>query len=481
MYKRRDFLKTAAGSLSALSVPGVLSARKNRTKKPNILMIAIDDFKPMINAFGESQIITPNLDKLAAKSTVFLNNHCQLAVCGPTRTSLMTSLMPEQTGVMGFQKMRKNLPDLVALPQHLRSHGYETTGVGKIYDFRCVDKQNDEQSWSIPFAKPKCISPRFRDKEKKVTHVYEGDERALGDKGVALRAVDLLEELADQRKPFFLGVGFYKPHLALIAPKKYWDMYDREKIKLEEFQKFAEDSNPRLYKKPKEMFKYSDCQEYINYRDEGKPIPEDLQRRIIHGYYACVTWIDSLIGDVLNKLEELEQDKNTIICLWGDHGFHLGDHMLWAKHTIMEQATRSPLIIHDPRIHTTGTKTDEPSQFLNIYPTLCELAGIKPPKEVQGTSMVPLLKDPNAKIHKGVITQWGPTYAYRTKRFRYIERIEGGKIAWQNLFDYENDPLETKNVSGNPEFIPVMKELSAEMRRQYPGAKKLANSQPFDG
>ena len=462
--------------------------------KPNILFIAVDDLKPILGCYGDTTAITPNIDRLASRGTVFRNAHCQWAVCGPSRSSLMTGLLPETTGVVGFQKMRKLLPDLVTLPQHLRKNGYETTGVGKIYDYRCVDKQSDQQSWSIPYRKAAASPPgvqaaRFgyqdpdlrrkidavvtegkkrklngwqsfsQSKLKMVTDCADVPDEGYGDGLVALRAVELLGELKDAKKPFFLGVGFYKPHLPSNAPNKYGDLYDRNQFEIHPFQKHAEGSSPGLY------WECGEARSYSGFPDEG-PVSEETQRLLMHGYHACVSYIDAQVGKVMTALQESGLAENTVIVFWGDHGFHLGDHGLWGKHTNLEQASRVPLIIVDPRSPKQAKATNSPVQFLDIYPTLCAMTGVVPPEELQGKNIAPLLLDTEADVHAGALSLFrrrGRGYALRTRRYRYIEWVQDGKLLSRDLFDYETDPMETVNLANDEQHAALVKRLSADL------------------
>ncbi len=463
--------------------------------KPNILFIAVDDLKPSLGCYGDKTAITPNIDRLASRGTVFRNAHCQWAVCGPSRTSLMTGLMPETTGVTGFKKMRKKLPDLVTLPQLLRQSGYATTGVGKIYDYRCVDKGSDAQSWSIPYKKaaeppPGVQKDRFgyqapETRRRLEAAIAEGRKKGLSnwqsfvakpelkmvtdcadvpDEGykdglVALQAVRTLGELKAAGNAFFLGVGFYKPHLPFNAPKKYWDLYDRGKLEVHPFQKQAKGSSPGFY------WNSGEARGYSGFPDEG-PVSEQTQRLLLHGYYACVSYIDAQVGKLLDALQKNGLAENTIIVFWGDHGFHLGDHGLWGKHTNLEQASRVPMIIVDPHSPEQVKETNSPVQFLDIYPTLCAMTGVAAPEELQGRSIKPLLFDAGADVHKGALSLfarrgWG--YALRTRRYRYVEWVQNGKLLSRDLFDYESDPLETINLANDREHAALVRALSAEL------------------
>lgn len=459
-----------------------------QAEKPNVLFIAVDDLKPMLGCYGDTQIKTPHIDKLAERSTVFLNNYCNYAVCGPSRASLMSSMMPEETGVIGFRPMRAVVPDLVTLPQHFKNNGYETAATGKINDFRCVGEivkpnkpcvggkeTDDVPSWSIPYVpvagedysttgKPSVASP---------DNALEKHQ----DAAVCAEGIKLMRKMAQGDKPFFLGVGFYKPHLPFVAPKKYWDLFKREDFKIHPFQQRSKNSVE---------YTWHDSQyELRGYDDIPKegPIPEAKQLELIHGYHACVAMIDDLVQQLLDELEALKLLDNTIIVLWGDHGFHLGDHAMWGKHTNLEQAMSAPLIISAPGGTQKTGKTESMSSFIDIYPTLCDLAGLSIPEQVRGKSLVPVLNDPKASVQDGVVglfrshgVHYG--YAYRTPRYRYIEWVHNWKkstpkIEARELYDYETDPMETVNLAADERYSTLIEQLSSALRKQGAGCTRL--------
>lgn len=444
------------------------SSKKQDSKKPNILFVAVDDLKPMLGCYGDSTAISPNIDRIAGQGTIFLNNHCQYAVCGPSRASLMTSLMPEVTGVIGFKQMRAVIPDVLTLPQHFKNHGYETAATGKINDPRCVEggrKKDDEPSWSIPY----CVT-NPSGKYKPLTNVScQGpafDEESHEDRRICDKGLDLMREMAKGDKPFFLGVGFKKPHLPFIAPKKYWDLYDRKDLKIHPFQK-----------KSKNAVKYTwhdsmELRGYVDIPAQGN-IPTEKQLELIHGYYACISFIDAQVGRLLDELKKLGIADNTIIVLWGDHGWHLGDHGLWGKHTNLEQAARSPMIIASPLYGKKNSQTESPTAFLDILPTLCELAALPVPDQVQGKSLKPILNDPASEVRKGAITLFrrggAIGYAYRNKRYRYIEWVGKTGTVARELYDYDTDPMETVNLAEDKHFKSLVAELASSLRKEAVG------------
>lgn len=442
-------------------------------EQPNVLFIAIDDCKPVFGCYGDEFAQSPNIDKLAERGMVFVNNQCQWSVCGPSRASIMTSMMPETTGVMGFKQMRAILPDLVTLPQHFRANGYETAATGKINDPRCVEggrQTDDPLSWSIPYELG--IRSAYKPAKKNASDAPDITDSEHEDGQICENGLKLMNQLAKGGKPFFLGVGFKKPHLPFIAPKSYWDLYNRADVELASFQIHPKGGSPNAWDDSKELRGYKDVP------NEGD-ISTEKQAELIHAYYACVSFIDSQVGRLLDNLDSLGLADNTIVVIWGDHGFHLGDHGKWAKHTNMEQAARSPLIISVPGVGSPG-KTISPSGFIDIYPTLCELAGLAIPEQVQGKSLVPILKDPSAKVRNGsinIIRRNGAMgYAYRTERYRYIEWFKKGKVASRDLYDYENDPLETVNLALDESSIPLMDQLAADLRDEGIGCNQLLKS-----
>ncbi len=476
-------------------------------EKPNILFISVDDLKPTIGSFGDDFAVTPNIDKLSETSTVFLNNHTQLAICAASRVSFLTGLRPDKTKVWDLKtKMRDVNPDVLTLPEHFKNNGYQTIGVGKIYDPRAVDGGRDRRSWSVPFVtqnqltfpdgysfpsggfyqgkENRALRAKLRqeaiDKGVNNLNKYESErfkppyenadvpDGAYMDGAIANRAVELLDQM-DNTKPFFLAVGFLRPHLPFNAPTKYWNLYKEEEIQLAEFQTKSKNPVDIAYKGGWEINTYkAPGIEYIE-NDEGLLIlPDDIQRKLIHGYYAATSYIDAQIGLVLKKLKEKGLDKNTIIVLWGDHGFHLGDHSQWTKHTNFEQSTRSPLLIKDPRINKT-INVDSPTEFIDVFPTLCELAELEIPEELDGISLKPQILGEQTTSKIFAVSQYPRHgnmmgYSFRTKRHRYTVWVNNKKsfepiyiedIYAEELYDYTNDPLETENIIDNSEQLRI--------------------------
>ncbi|MEI7423847.1 MAG: sulfatase [Prolixibacteraceae bacterium] len=512
--------------------------------KPNVLFIAVDDLKPVLGCYGDKLVKTPNIDKLAKRGTIFMQNYCQQAVSGPTRASLMTGMRPDYTGIWDLKtKMRDVNPEILSLPQYFISKGYQTAGIGKIYDPRCVDDELDKPSWSIPYFKnsdqyisiktgksesgyqlpaTKALAKKYREEGQakglkgKDLNDYIGKyvkpsvecadvpDNAYNDGTNALYAKELLAKFSKSGKPFFFAVGFSKPHLPFVAPKKYWDLYKRDEMPLAPFQKKALNGPEIGYHTAAELYAYSDIPEISSFSDQkvGLDMPIAKQKELIHGYYAATSYTDAQIGILLNALDSLGLSKNTIIVLWGDHGWHLGDHNLWCKHTNFEQATHAPLLISAPGIKPSVTKS--PSEFIDIFPTLCDLSGLPSPSHLDGKSLVPVMKDPKTSVKEFSISQyprpqnklesgrlgWSDGefmgYSLRTGQYRYTmwlkdtfrtrKTFSNELVVATELYDYAIDPNETVNVVNDPGYVGVAKELNGKLTEFFRSQHKKLNN-----
>ena len=511
--------------------------RKNIDKQPNILFIAVDDLKPLLGSYGNQVIKTPNIDKLSSQATVFLNNHCQQAVCGPSRSSLLTGLYPDHTKVWDLQTLiRDKNPEILTLPQHFKNNGYQTVAFGKIFDLRSVDKGHDKKSWTIPYknidpsemeassslvdAENRIIGPALGhyqkletkkliakfikegrkngvknprayalSKIKPVTECIEIEDEGYMDGIIAKRGIETLSEFAGSEKPFFLALGFKKPHLPFVAPKKYWDMYESDEVAMAQFQNKAKGSPSQAYHNSGEIGKYTDDEGNFIYQNlKNERLSEDVQKHLIHGYYASVSYIDAQVGKVLDKLRELSLDDNTIVILWGDHGWHLGDHGLWCKHSNFEQATRSPMILSIPDVD--GQKISTPSSFVDIFPTLSDLAGIELPSHLEGNNLAPLIKGKESRIAKYAVSQYRRGeqimgYAIRSDRYRFVKWIQrdyrnsppynSGKTIATELYDYEKDPNETVNQANETEYQQIVEEHEEYLQEFFVKMSKANN------
>ena len=499
-----------------LMTPGFLSnlsaQNQDKPQKKNVLFIAIDDLKPLLGCYGDPIAQTPNMDRLAAKGTLFTLAYCQQAVSGPTRASLLTGLRPDHTKMWDMtERFRTVNPYAVTIPQYFRQNGYETAGIGKIFDQSQVSgKTNDVLSWSIPYMD----QTAFYDKNTEPPTGFRGEYQApeirdamktKGEKFVqenmfyATECVDVpdgaykngaitngVEQFLQNYKtenPFFLAVGFQKPHLPFVAPKKYWDLYKREQMPLAKFSQKAAGSPDFAYTNSGELPQYSDIPAEVEFSDiKNMVMKDDKARQLIHGYYACVSYTDAQIGKVIAALEKKGVLNNTIIVLWGDHGWHLGDHGLWCKHTNFEQATHSPLIIIDPSIKS--SKVTTPVEFVDIYPTLCELAGISIPEKLDGISLVSGMKNPKKLTKKYAVSQYPRDenkmgYSLRDGKYRYTVWVEWknrvsnfDKIIAEELYDYEKDPLETVNQVNAKSYVTIVKTMKQHVT-EYIQSQKI--------
>ena len=505
-------------------------------KKPfNILFIAVDDLRPDIGAYGNKLVKTPNIDRLAAMGTIFRRNYCQQAVCGPTRASIMTGMRPDFTKIWDLKtQMRDMNPDILTLPQHLIQQGYLTMGAGKIYHPTSALNKIDPLSWNTPYieAKPadyalgKPATGGYVKPENKALFVQKknqpkGEEEdadlgstkktgpsveamdvpdhAYEDGVLALKVKEQLIKLNGSDKPFFMAVGFHKPHLPFIAPQKYWDLYKREALPLAAFQEHAEKSPELAYHQSGELRNYPDIPPHVQHQGAGNHIrlATEKQRELLHGYYAAISYTDAQVGILLNTLDSLGTLENTIIVLWGDHGWHLGDHDMWNKHSNFEQATRSPLIIAAPGIKS--GKTDALSEHLDIFPTICDLAGVAVPAHLQGKSLKPVMAGSKSIVKDYAVSQYPRSlpkaemiqagfnkakmmgYSLRSDRYRLTvwmndftsaQPYDEKKLYATELYDYRKDPLEKKNVAGDPTFTSIKDQLFEEMKAFFRSQEK---------
>jgi arylsulfatase A-like enzyme len=455
------------------------SSLMNSAKKPNILFISVDDLRPVISVYGDKIAKTPNFERLAKYGITFNRSYCQQALSGPTRASLLTGLRPDNIGVWTLQgNFRKNNPQAVTLPELLKNNGYETVGIGKI--FHPLDNlkfRNDPQSWSMPYIKTS--APAYMIAQgRKATECADVPDHAYEDGLIALAGVEKLKELSNRSKPFFLAVGFKKPHAPYVAPKRYWDLYQREEMPLAEYQQMSSDPVLFAYHPSNELKVYSDIPPFHSYEDT-KHLDTATQKRIIHAYYACVSYIDAQIGKLLDELESQGIAEETVIILWSDHGYHLGDHGLWNKLTNFENSTRSALMICAPE-YKRNMKTNAVTEFVDLFPTICDLAGIEKPGYLDGESLINVLRYPEKTKTDYAFGQFsrGNIYGYscRDKRFRLVEWVEnfrtylpfeGKKIAGIELYDYQTDPLETKNLAFDPKYKNVLDKMRNQLHRFY--------------
>lgn len=474
-------------------------------ERPNVLFFAVDDLKPTIGAYGDPIAITPNMDKLASSGRIFSSAYCQFAVCSPTRASLLTGTRPDTIGVIALtDKVRKRYPNIITLPQHFAENGYAMMAMGKIFDGRTVKLEDRDKSYNGNYkwgsVKKRYFEPGKSELEDKM--LAEGkntwDVRvSLTDRGkvedantkdgeTARTAISELKKLATNYKssgqPFFLAVGFNKPHLPFNAPEQYWEPYDNVDFGYSDYRgSRAYPENTPSWIPPTEG---TELAAYDDYPRGGIRSPE-FAANLAHAYYACTSFIDAQIGLIMDELERQGLADNTIVILWGDHGWHLGDHDgFWAKHSNFEQATRVPLILRYPGMADAGKPVEQVVEFVDIYPTLVELAGLPAPKQpgglgYEGDSMVSILRDPNAEWDNRAFSQrqtFRPKtmgYSVRNERYRFTAWYEcsdyndpstqASTPILEELYDYQKDPKETVNQVNNPEYAQIATELRKEL------------------
>ena len=496
MKSTRALILALLGALASVAWDAVAD-----TDRPNVLLICVDDLKPLLGCYGDKHIQSPNIDRLAQRGILFERAYCNQAVCAPSRNSLMTGVRPTTLGIYDLgTNFRAAAPDAVTLSQYFMRQGYRAEGLGKIFHVGHGNHE-DPASWSVPHFGGKSIAyvlPENHAKqgltreealfanEKDVAKLPRGapyeaadvPDNAYPDGQIADEAIRRLRSAKTNGQPFFLAVGFLKPHLPFCAPKKYWDLYRRESFEPPALRTPPEGAPAYAPSSWGELRQYSDI-------PQTGPLSDDQARAMIHGYHAAVSFVDAQIGRLLEDLDRMGLASNSIIVLWGDHGWHLGDHGMWCKHTNYEEATRIPLLIAAPGVTKPGTRTPALVETVDLYPTLCELAGLPAPKNPQpmeGKSLVPVLKKPSSDNKEAVFHVYPRNRkgdgailgrAVRTARYRLVEWKKPGAApdtAEFELYDYDSDPAETRNLaSAQPAIVKELQALIAaqpEARRQ---------------
>jgi iduronate 2-sulfatase len=475
--------------LALATLLGVGSSFTNgaQTDKPNVLLILVDDLKPALGSFGDPVAISPNIDRLAAQGMRFEMAYCNQSVCMASRYNLLLGSRSSSTGFYSFgSQFRDVYPDAVTLPQHFINNGYVAHSMGKVFHIG-HGNTNDDASWSVPHHPDKVIDYVLPESNHRELTREEGlftnagrsetgearprgaaweaadvlDE-AYADGRVAATAIDRLRWLKDnEEKPFFMAVGFVRPHLPFSAPKKYWDMYDRNKLPMPEFVDAPKGAPSFAVKRRGEIMAFKPI-------PTTEPFHDDLTRQLIHGYYASVSYMDTQVGKLLDGLKTYGFSDNTIVVLWGDHGWHLGDHGSWTKHSNYEQANRIPIIISAPGVTEPGSVTHQLTETVDIYPTLSSLAGLpapKPSQPIDGLDMTPVLKNGKTRIRDYAYHSYPKNNtigrAIRNDRFRIVEwrNLSSSEIVYE-LYDYQIDPLEKENVAASDsKALDLMKAL----------------------
>jgi iduronate 2-sulfatase len=480
-------LLVGALDVGADAAAAVVHSGTDRASSPNILFIAVDDLRPVLGCYGDEVIRSPNIDGFARSGVVFDRAYCQFAMCAPSRASVLTGLRPGSAGVRDlYSNFRTAQPGIHSLPEWFKKHGYYTDRVGKVFhlddvaswtprypapDFGPMNPEKrapyasaaiNEAGWKkFDEAKAKGATGMELERSQRgpAVEIADVEDDELLDGQIARDAVESLRSFAGARRPFFLAVGFHKPHLPFVAPKRYWELYDRDELPV------ATNAEPPS-NAPHAL---GDGVEFFSYVDvpPERPIPEDYARLARHGYFACVSYVDAMIGRVLDELKHLGLADDTIVVLWGDHGFKLGEHGGWAKLSNFELDARVPLIVRVPGL-SQGTRVNGIVELLDLYPTLVEIAGLPFPGHLQGTSFSRLLHNPTDSGKSVALTECTRPGGWlgvsmRTEVFRFTRWSNVGGPDSHELYDHRTDPNETMNLAGLPEWAAVERDLDRQL------------------
>lgn len=482
-------------------LPGAISSSARQSgPRPNFLFLLADDLRPELGCYGVRAINTPNIDRLAREGTVFSRAYCQMPLCNPSRTSLLTGFRPDTLQVLDNEThFRTVAPSMVTLPQRLKSRNYRSVAVGKVFHNFLPDPPSWSQDISVMSVAHVYAAPETRARQARreaaarrmgrsqrwiescvrgpSTENFDTPDGAYWDAAVADEAIASLGKLRDHQ-PFFLAVGFERPHLPFVAPKRYWDLYKPEDIALADTDSPPKNSPRLALNFMTELASYEDFVQVPNPYES--PLSEAQARLLKHGYYACVSFVDAQIGRVLESLERTGLRENTVVVLLGDNGFKLGDHGSWCKYTNYEVDVRVPLIVSAPGWGLKGGPTNALVELVDIYPTICQMAGLNVPANREGTSLLPLLQDPSRAWKKAAFSQFARGYffrfmgrAMRTERYRYIEwrdRLDDNLAAIE-LYDHETDPLEDENIARKPENAELVRRLAEQLAQGWRLAK----------
>lgn len=464
----------------------VSSAAAASPTRPNFLFISVDDLRPELGCYGAEHIKSPNIDRLASSGITFDRCYVQVAVCNPSRASTFTGIRPDRLGVWTLPvHFREAMPEAVTLPQYLGQHGYKCEGFGKIFH----NPWQDPRSWTTPHHFGKGSFTNYSDQQKEFTQqveemlstddwrkgnlrgpitndpVIEDEDHPDGE--MTQQVVHRLAQLSEREEPFFLAVGYILPHLPWCPPKHWWDQYDRDQIPLADNTVPTKDAPAIALGTNYELSHYSDMTNMPTPLEAG--VSDDQARRFRHAYFASVSFVDAQIGKLLNALKTNHLDENTVVVLWSDHGWKLGEHNAWGKMTNFEIDTRIPLIIFDPHAKANGQRCQQIMESLDLYPTICELASIPVPADVDGKSVKHLLEDPSAPHIDAAFSQYTRKglmgNAIRTDRWRYVEwrTMNEGTTIHRELYDHQADPAENANVAEqHPE---VIERLAKQLRK----------------
>jgi len=515
-----DLSIIAASATVFVGCQAITKKAEDKTdKKYNVILISFDDLRPELGCYGNNVIKTPNLDNFASEGVMFSHAYCQVSISAPSRASLMTGLRPDSTRVWHLaDKFRETIPNVTTLPQYFHNYGYHTVAIGKQFhnhmpdsisfdepdlrpdEYKTADMiDRDAESFYYDDDIKKELAKVREERLRKNPNAYadgwaygrvmedsDAPDSAFYDGAQTDLALEVLKRLKDQDQPFFLSLGYFRPHLPFVAPRKYWDLYNRDSIPMA--------TNPYLPINSPIMainstYELTGCYDMYANHPSVYQQPEDTARMLKHGYYASVSYVDACFGKLMEGLKEMGLDKNTIILIYGDHGWKLGEHRSWCKQTVYENDTHVPLIINAPDIKAKGQKCDRLVELVDIFPTLSDLAGIQPPQYLQGTSMKPLLENPTQPWKAAAFSQHhrrpkeSPDnqrymgYSIRTENFHYVEwyfwdndnKIKGDYVTCE-LYDSTNDPDENTNVADEYANTEIIKGLSTQLHNGWRNA-----------
>jgi iduronate 2-sulfatase len=479
-------------ALLALHLSGLLPAAAADARL-NVLFIGVDDLRPELGCYGAKHIQSPNIDRLAARGLLFERAYCQVAVCNPSRNSLLSGCRADTTRILNNQTfLRQTMPSVLTLPQHFKNHGYTTLSLGKIFHHSEREPGDDPQSWSEPawyhgephrhwfttesldYVKRLRALPKEQQPKQLRAAPFEAapqPDDVYPDGQTALKAIETLRRLKTAGKPFFLGVGFIKPHLPFTCPQKYWDLYPADTVRLA-----TNGFRPQGAPEPAFHDNY-ELRSYGTVPPAGD-VPREMALNLIRGYRACVSFLDAQVGRVLDELDRLGLRENTLVVFWGDHGYHLGENGLWTKMTNFERGTRVPLIVSAPRQATAGRRTRALVELVDLYPTLAQSCGLGLPAHLEGTSFAPLLQEPDRPWKNAVFSQYlrpgkPPVLgrSLRTDRWRYTEWTNPKEeVVGVELYDELTDPAENTNLAAEAKHAPTVTALAARLKSGWRAA-----------
>jgi iduronate 2-sulfatase len=435
--------------------------------KPNILFIAVDDLRPELGCYGNSIIKSPNIDRLASQSVMFRRAYCNVPVSGASRASLLTGTRPTSYRFLSFETWAdKDYPEAFTLPAHFRKNGYYSVGLSKIFHNMGDGRDAWDEEWRPAaegtwrnYATPQNLNIDADTKRGMPFECADVSDTVYYDGKTAQKAISYIREFGKSDKPFFLAVGFLKPHLPFNAPKKYWDLYDPEEIGI------AVNPDPPSDAPRQAIHTWGELRNYYSVPEKG-PLSDSAANKLRHGYYACVSYTDAQIGLLLDELEAAGLAENTIVVLWGDHGWNLGEHGLWCKHCNFNTSLNAPLIIKVPGV-TKGSENGSITEFIDIYPTLCDLAGLPLPQHLEGASLFQRLKKPGKYEADYAVSKFNNGVTLVGEEFFYTEWFnKNDSTVARMLYDHSTDPGENLNIAEREGMQNEVIKLSADLKKK---------------